>query len=262
MKELNALFKSIDASRLTALATCVDQTRYLDCADLIGWNKYFGWYSDAAPAAGKFFDNMKNTSNGKPVGVSEYGAGASIHHHQWPLDAENKSAGSNIVDGNLPASFHPEEAQAYCHEGNWSAFSERPYLWAKFIWILADYQSAIRKEGDKDGINDKGLLTYDRKIKKDAFFFYKANWNPEPMIYINSRRFTERTTPETQIKVYSNLKEATLYINGKKIGTAKKDNLNRMTWNNITLSPGKNEISVKGKSGKQLLEDACVWNVN
>lgn len=260
-KELNALFKSLDPSRLTAFATCVDQTHYLDCADLVAWNKYFGWYSDAAPAAGKFFDDVKNTANHKPVGVSEYGAGGSIHHHQWPLDGKDKRSGSNIVDGNIPAAFHPEEAQAYCHEGNWSAFAERPYLWGKYIWLFADFQSAIRKEGDRDGMNDKGVITYDRQTKKDAFFFYKANWNPEPMIYISSRRFTERPRPDTQIKVYSTLKEATLYINGKKIGTAKKDKLNRIIWDNITLSSGKNEITVKGKSGKQTLEDSCVWTV-
>ena len=261
VKELNSLFKSLDPSRQTAFATCVDQSHYLDCADLVTWNKYFGWYSDAAPAAGKFFDKMKSTAKNKPVGVSEYGAGASIHHHQWPLDGKDQRTGSNIVDGKFPASFHPEEAQAYCHEGNWAAFVERPYLWAKFIWVFADYQSTIRQEGDKNGINDKGLITYDRKTKKDAFYFYKANWNPEPMIYINSRRFKERTEQNTQVKVYSNLKEATLYINGKKIGTGKKDHLNRIIWDDITLSIGKNEIKVKGKSGKQLLEDTCIWNV-
>lgn len=260
-KELNRLFKSLDPSRLTAFATCVDQTQYLDCADLVAWNKYFGWYSDAAPAAGKFFDTMKETSQGKPVGVSEYGGGASIHHHQWPLNTKDRKGSSNIVDGNSPASFHPEEAQAYCHEGNWSAFSERPYLWAKFIWLFADFQSSIRKEGDKDGINDKGLITYDRKVKKDAFYFYKANWNPEPMIYITSRRFTERPHSQTDVRVYSNLKEATLYINGKKLGVAKKDKLNRMVWENVSLSPGRNEINVIGKSGKQQLEDSCIWNV-
>lgn len=258
---LNNLFKSMDGSRLTAFATCVDQTRYLESADLVAWNKYFGWYSDAAPGAGKFFDNVKKSSNNKPIAVSEYGAGASIYHHQWPLDAKNISATSNIIDGNFPASFHPEEAQSFCHEGNWSAFIERPYMWGKFIWVFADYQSAIRQEGDRNGINDKGLITYDRKTKKDAFYFYKANWNPEPMIYISSRRFTDRTKPEAQVKVFSNLKEATLYINGKKIGTMKKDNLNRIIWDNITLAIGKNEIVVKGKSGKQIFEDACVWNV-
>ncbi len=261
IKELNALFKTLDPSRLTAFATCVDQNHYLGCADLVAWNKYFGWYSDAAPAAGKFFDTMKNTANNKPVGVSEYGAGASIHHHQWPLNANKVSETSNIIDGNFPPSFHPEEAQAYCHEGNWSAFMERPYLWAKFIWVFADYQSAIRKEGDTNGINDKGLLTYDRQTKKDAFFFYKANWNPEPMLYIASRRFTERKDPTVQVKAYSNLPEATLYINGKKISKMKKDNLNRIVWDHVSLTSGENTIRIEGKSGKNILSDSCVWTV-
>ncbi|MDR2937763.1 MAG: glycoside hydrolase family 2 protein, partial [Prevotellaceae bacterium] len=153
------------------------------------------------------------------------------------------------------------EAQNYCHEGNWEAFAQRPYLWAKFIWLFADFQSYLRNEGDTDGINDKGLLTYDRKTKKDAFFFYKANWNPEPMIYISSRRFTERTQAQTDVKVYTNLPEATLYINGKKIGKQKKDSLGRMVWSGVTLAKGSNEVKVEGKSGKQQLTDSCVWTL-
>lgn len=80
-------------------------------------------------------------------------------------------------------------------------------MWAKYIWVFADFQSAIRNEGGKPGINDKGLVTYDRKIKKDAFYFYKANWSTEPMIYITSRRFTKRPEASVQVKVYSNLHE-------------------------------------------------------
>ena len=91
IKELNGLYKSIDASRLTALATCVDQSYYLGSSDLIAWNKYFGWYKDAAPSASKFFDDCKNTSKGIPVGVSEYGGGASVNHHQWPLAMEDRA---------------------------------------------------------------------------------------------------------------------------------------------------------------------------
>lgn len=260
VKELNAMYKALDPSRLTAFATCVNQTPYLECADLVGWNKYFGWYSDAATGAGKFFDNAKQTANNKPVGVSEYGGGASIRHHQFPLIA-NSREGSNIVDGVFSASFHPEEAQTYCHEGNWAAFSERPYLWGKFIWIFADFQSSIRREGDKDGMNDKGLLTYDRKTKKDAFFFYKANWNTEPMLYISSRRFAERTNPQVQVKVFSNLPEATLYLNGKMVGKQKADKLRRMVWENVALEKGENAIKVEGKSGENMISDECKWTL-
>lgn len=251
MKELNTLFKSIDTSRYTALATCVDQTYYLGCSDLIAWNKYFGWYNDAAPSAAKFFDTARQTANGQPVGVSEYGAGASIDHHQWPSEQEDRS----------DSRFHPEEAQSFCHEGNWEAFSERPFLWGKFIWVFADFQSYMRKEGDKDGINDKGLLTYDRRTKKDAFFFYKANWNPEPMLYITSRRYTKRTSPLTDIKVYSNLKEVTLYVNDKKVGKMKPDSLHRIVWKDIKLDAGSNAIRIEGKSGKQSLTDSCEWTL-
>lgn len=248
-KELNALFKSIDSSRLTALATCVDQTYYLECSDLIAWNKYFGWYKDAAPSVSRFFDQAHDTSKGQPVGVSEYGAGASIHHHQWPLVQEDRA----------DSHFHPEEAQAYCHEGNWDAFRKRPFLWAKFIWVFADYQTYMRQEGDTDGFNDKGLLTYDRKTKKDAFFFYKANWNPEPMAYITSRRFTKRTNPLTDVKVYSNLNEVTLYVNGKRVKTMKPDEMRRIIWKDIKLDKGRNDIRVEGKSGKTVLVDTCSW---
>ena len=117
----------------------------------------------------------------------------------------------------------------------------------------------MRQEGEKDGYNDKGLVTHDRKTKKDAFYFYKANWNPEPMIYITSRRFTKRDNPQTDIKVFTNLKEATLYINNRKIGTMKPDEMNRVIWKDIRLNDGRNIIRVEGKKGKGLLSDACEW---
>lgn len=248
VKEINALYKQIDPSRITAFATCVDQTNYLGCADLIAWNKYFDW-NNSYQSACDFFDAVKANSNYQPAGVSEYGAAGNINQHAC------------IVEGNVKLSsrMHPEEYQAICHEGYWKAFAERPYLWAKFIWQFSDMQSAIRNEGDTPGINDKGLITYDRKIPKDAFYFYKANWNPKPMLYISSRRFTERTNANVQVKVYSNLRESILYVNGKKVGKQKKDSLNRMVWNDVVLSKGRNEIRVEGKVKGEVIKDSCVW---
>ncbi len=251
VKELNALYKQLDPSRLTTFATCVDQTPYLGCADLVAWNKYFSWHS-SEQQAGEFFDEARRTSGNYPVGVSEYGSGGSPKQHACPLETDIK----------LPAGYHPEEHQAVCHEGYWSAFVQRPYLWAKLIWQFSNMQSYFRNEGDTPGINDKGCVTYDRQTKKDIFYFYKANWNPEPMLYLCSRRFTERTKPLTQVKAYSNLKEATLYVNGKKIGRQKRDHVNRMIWNDVTLLPGKNEIRIEGKNGKQTLTDICTWELN
>ena len=267
-RELHELYKEIDPSRLTTLASCDDPKFYQNCSDLMAWNKYIGWYGsrNAPETAGNFFDKAKAASNGKPVAISEYGGGANVEHHFSMKENDVKPSGQ----------FHPEEGQTYIHEGNWSAFAQRPYMWAKYIWVFADFQSAIRNEGGKPGINDKGLVTYDRKIKKDAFYFYKANWSTEPMIYITSRRFTKRPEASVQVKVYSNLRENTLYVNGKKIETItpdkvrlclfkgitlkqKSDSLNRVMWQNVTLSKGENRIRVEGKSKAGVIEDTCVW---
>ena len=250
-RELHELYKEIDPSRLTTLASCDDSKFYQNCSDLMAWNKYIGWYGsrNAPETAGNFFDKAKAASNGKPVAISEYGGGANVEHHFSMKENDVKPSGQ----------FHPEEGQTYIHEGNWSAFAQRPYMWAKYIWVFADFQSSIRNEGGKPGINDKGLVTYDRKIKKDAFYFYKANWSTEPMIYITSRRFTERPEANVQVKVYSNLRENTLYVNGKKIGKQKSDSLHRVVWQNVTLSKGENRIRVEGKSKAGVIEDTCVW---
>lgn len=250
-RELHELYKEIDPSRLTTLASCDDPKFYQNCSDLMAWNKYIGWYGsrNAPETAGNFFDKAKAASNGKPVAISEYGGGANVEHHFSMKENDVKPSGQ----------FHPEEGQTYIHEGNWSAFAQRPYMWAKYIWVFADFQSSIRNEGGKPGINDKGLVTYDRKIKKDAFYFYKANWSTEPMIYIMSRRFTERPEANVQVKVYSNLRENTLYVNGKKIGKQKSDSLHRVVWQNVTLSKGENRIRVEGKSKAGVIEDTCVW---
>lgn len=250
-RELHELYKEIDPSRLTTLASCDDPKFYQNCSDLMAWNKYIGWYGsrNAPETAGNFFDKAKAASDGKPVAISEYGGGANVEHHFSMKENDVKPSGQ----------FHPEEGQTYIHEGNWSAFAQRPYMWAKYIWVFADFQSAIRNEGGKPGINDKGLVTYDRKIKKDAFYFYKANWSTEPMIYITSRRFTERPEANVQVKVYSNLRENTLYVNGKKIGKQKSDSLHRVVWQNVTLSKGENRIRVEGKSKAGVIEDTCVW---
>lgn len=250
VKELNTLYKQLDPSRLTTFATCVDQTNYLGCADLIAWNKYFDWSN--GDKIGPFMDNVKMNSKNYPVGVSEYGFGGSVKQHLCPLNDIEKPLGR----------LHPEEFQAISHEKNWKALFERPYLWAKFIWVFADFQSMIRKEGDRDGINDKGLVTYDRKEKKDAFYFYKANWNPEPMLHLCDKRFKERNHTNVNIKVYTNLKEATLYLNGRKVSRLKRDDYNRIEWKGVTLQLGKNTIKVETKKGKVLLNDSCIWRVN
>ena len=110
--------------------------------------------------------------------------------------------------------------------------------------------------------NDKGLLSFDRKTKKDAFYFYKANWSDEPVLYITSRRFIERTNSVTDVKIYSNASAAELLVNGKSQGTCQNDGNGMFVWRETKLSPGLNHIEAKAQVGSQLLTDNCAWRLS
>jgi len=250
-QELNALAKEEDPSRLTTCASFGKQLDFNGVTDLIGWNEYLGWYVGKPEDLGRMMDELKEKAKGQPVCVSEYGAGGSITTHQFPVK-KSKPTGK----------FHSEEWQTECHEGNWKELASRKYIWGKFIWNFADFGSSIRNEGDKQGINDKGLITYDHRVKKDAFYFYKANWNPEPMIYITSKRFTKRSELATDIKVFSNQKNIELFINGKKMDTKQPDSFKTVVWPGVQLQKGKNIIEVKTKEKGVNLTDTCVWSVD
>ena len=251
IKELNQLCHSLDPTRLTTFATCSDQKHFLGCSDLIAWNKYFDWKNSETVAA-KFFAEARATAAGQPVGVSEYGRGGSAVQHADPRHHKEYK---------LRGTYHPEEYQAICHEGYWKAFMARPWLWTKTVWQFCDMQSSIKDEGDTPGINDKGMVTYDRKTRKDAFYFYKANWNTEPMLHLCSKRFSRRTHAVTDVKAYTNLKKATLYVNGRKIGTARPDDIRRALWPAVELKKGENTIRIEGKSGRLTLSDECTWTL-
>jgi beta-galactosidase len=132
-------------------------------------------------------------------------------------------------------------------------------MWGSFLWVMFDFGSAGRHEGDTDGINDKGLVTRDRSVKKDAFYYYKANWNPEAMVYITSRRDDQRTSPATAIKVYSNCEKITLKINGKSLGELTKKADRVYVRDNVTLSDGANLVEAEGSLDGKIARDACNW---
>jgi beta-galactosidase len=123
---------------------------------------------------------------------------------------------------------------------------------------MFDFPSAFRDEGDAPGINDKGLVTYDRKVKKDAFYFYKANWNAEPMIYITSKRYDHRGTEPSLIKIYSNLPQVELIVNGVSMGL-KKSTTTIFSWENIALREGWNHIEATGLRENKKIADSCSW---
>ena len=220
--------------------------------DLLGWNIYPGWYSGwgTKDDFGAVLDKHRHDSRQGGICVSEYGAGANpAQHEQNPKQP--------MTDGQ----WHPEEWQAEVHEAAWAAMKERPFVWGTFVWNMFDFAVSTRHEGGVPGRNDKGLVTYDRKTKKDAFFFYKANWSDEPMLYITSRRFTERTNAVTDVKIYSNADQVELLLNGTSQGKRADGTNGIFIWQNVSLKPGENRVEARaGRNGKNL-SDSCVWNL-
>ncbi len=251
IKELHALVKQEDPSRLTTCASQLDTDHFNQVTDVIAWNKYFGWYGGKAEGMSKWADDMHRHFPKIAIGISEYGAGGSARQHQ----------SGSLVAPNPSGRFHPEEWQAYYHEKNWEILQQRPFIWGKYIWVLKDFGSSIRSEGDTTGINDKGLITYNGKIKKDAFYFYKANWNPTPMVYITERRDYQRKEAITQVKIYCNLPQAELYINGKSMGKRAPDTYKIAVWENLSLKPGENDIEVQAQNDRHKVKDSCKWKL-
>lgn len=245
---LNELAHREDPTRLTVAAANNDGRPENDMTDIMAYNTYPGWYwSD--PNGMKWAIEWK-LGKGRAIAISEYGAGASIRQHDQHITQAPKTDGP----------WHPEQWQATVHEGNYAQIVAHPALWASFVWNMFDFASASRHEGDTMGINDKGLVTYDRKVRKDAFYFYKANWSKQPMVYITSRRHTTRTEPLTDIKVYSNCPCVTIVVNGVPVEVESRG-MGIFVARGAHLQPGDNTIVASGVPACQAdtITDQCVW---
>ena len=245
IKELNVLAHQEDPTRLTTSAS--NQMGDLNfITDAIAWNRYDGWYGGTPADLGKWLDRMHKDHPEICIAISEYGAGASIYHQQ-----------DSLVKTVPTSWWHPENWQTYYHIENWKTISSRPYVWGSFVWNMFDFGAAHRTEGDRPGINDKGLVTFDRKVRKDAFYFYKANWNrEEPMLYLTGKRNTVRTQRLQTITAFTNLSGAELFVNGKSYGKAIPDSYAILEWKNVELEPGENEIKVVSTNKKLPLNDS------
>lgn len=245
IKELNVLAHQEDTTRPTTSAS--NQMGDLNfITDAIAWNRYDGWYGGTPADLGKWLDRMHKDHPEICIAISEYGAGASIYHQQ-----------DSLVKTVPTSWWHPENWQTYYHIENWKTISSRPYVWGSFVWNMFDFGAAHRTEGDRPGINDKGLVTFDRKVRKDAFYFYKANWNREkPMLYLTGKRNTVRTQRLQTITAFTNLSGAELFVNGKSYGKAIPDSYAILEWKNVELQPGENEIKVVSTNKKLPLSDS------
>lgn len=201
-KELNALCKEMDPTRLTTIAhvsmTPVESPMH-GITDVESYNHYFGWYGGDMKDNGPWFDNFHKVHPNICIGVSEYGCEGIITYHS----------------SNPMCKDYTEEYQALYHEHMAKVLDERPWLWSSHVWNMFDFGCAARDEGGVAGRNNKGLVTMDRKTKKDSYYIYKAYWNAEPMVHLCGKRYAQRAGDTTQIRVYSNQSPVSLYVNGK-----------------------------------------------
>lgn len=200
-KILNDLCHEMDSTRLTTMAVvsmCDIHHPYIQIPDVVSYNHYFGWYGGDVSMNGPWLDNFHKEFPQIPIGVSEYGCEALNWHTSEPQQGD-----------------YTEEYQAYYHEELIKQLFTRPYLWATHVWNMFDFGADARNEGGENGQNHKGLVTFDRKYKKDAFYAYKAWLSHEPFVHICGKRYVNRVEEKTKITVYSNFPEVTLYLNGQ-----------------------------------------------
>ncbi|MEG1664856.1 MAG: glycoside hydrolase family 2 TIM barrel-domain containing protein [Mucinivorans sp.] len=243
VRSLNTLAKEEDSTRLTVAASNQDGDLNF-VTDLIGFNQYVGWYGGEPKDFNTWGERLRREWPKLKAGVSEYGAGGSIYQH------------SDTLQKVVPESYwHPEQWQTFYHETYWRTIASKNYFWGTFLWVMFDFGAAHRTEGLRPGINDKGMVTFDRQMPKDAYYFYKANWNSkDKFVYIAERRWQNRPYGKQTIKVFSNCQSAELFINGKAVLTeASNDGYGTFVWKNIGMPHGENLLTVR--SGH--LADSC-----
>ncbi|MBQ7034451.1 MAG: glycoside hydrolase family 2 protein [Clostridia bacterium] len=201
---LNALCHEMDPTRKTTIAAvsmCKMEDPYLQIPDVVSYNHYFGWYGGETDMNGPWFDKFHAMHPNIPIGCSEYGCEALNWHTSDPMQGD-----------------YTEEYQAYYHEELIKQFFSRKYLWATHVWNMFDFGADARNEGGENGQNHKGLVTFDRKYKKDSFYAYKAWLSDDPFVHLCGKRYIDRVEEVTKVTVYSNLPEVELFANGESLG--------------------------------------------
>ena len=232
IRELNQLAQTADPSRMT-VANSNNDGPINFITDLIVWDHSFGWTEGQPSDIQLWIENLKANWGNLRSGVS-YGAGASIYHQS-----------DSLVRPSYMGNWHPERWQTFFHEEYFRYINPNPWLWGWFVRTMFDYGAAARTWGEGNGIEDSGLVTFDRKYRKDAFYFYKANWNKEyPFVYISERRWDRRSEPIQNFQVFSNEAEVELFVNGVSQGVRTGTDCT-FRWEDIQLREGFNSIEAR-----------------
>ena len=251
VRELNSIAKALDPNRLTTSATLGmnEEHNVLNTiTDVQFWNRYFGWYNGKPEDVGPWLDATKKIHPQRGIGISEYGAGGSVTSYQEKL-AKPYAHGDRD---------HPEKWQSYLHQRAWNEIQQRDSLVGTFVWVMFDFSSSLRKEGGHDGLNTKGLVSYGRKITKDAFHFYQASWSDKPVLYIADRRSAGRASGSSDVKVFSNSTEVELWNNKQSLGKQYSNN-GVFIWTDVDIVPGNNLLVARAANKGETLTDRAIW---
>ena len=227
--DLHALAKQLDPSRLTTMAQVSMvpmNSEHTYITDLQSYNHYFGWYVGDVEDNGPWLDQFHALNPDRCLGVSEYGAENILKWHTMEPDNHD----------------YTEEYASHYHHEMLKTFAARPYLWATHVWNMFDFAADARDEGGVQGRNNKGLVTYDRKTKKDAFYIYQAYWTTEPMVHVCGERFVDRAPDERKVTVYTNCDEVTLYVNGEAVATKAAID-HEVVFDSVAMKDGANTIT-------------------
>ena len=237
-KVLNDLCHEMDKTRLTTIASvtmCSIDTEYIHISDIVSYNHYFGWYGGTTDMNGPWFDNFHKKYPKKAIGLSEYGCEALDWHTSTPTQGD-----------------YTEEYQSYYHEELIKQIMDRPYLWATHVWNMFDFAADARAEGGENGMNHKGLVTFDRKYKKDSFYAYQAWLSDKKVLHLCSKKYIDRVEDVTKVTVYSNCDEIELFANGVSVGKQTKGKYPFFYFN--VKNEGETTLTVKADG----LEDTAV----
>jgi beta-galactosidase len=268
LQHIAKIAKEEDPSRPTIFADCCEDVRspvaglteqvqgetLAGAADMIGYNRYYGWYYPqplkAAAQLATQMDKFHVKHPSLPISISEYGAGGAISQH-----SDNPTGGFVNAIGRP----QPEEYESWVHEQSWPVIRDRVYIFGSYIWNMFDFASDLRNEGDSVDINTKGLVTFDRKTKKDAFYYYQANWSDKPMIHITGKRYADRPYPALDVRAYTTAPSAFLSANGVNLGEAQCPE-HICVWPGVHLKPGANAVTATISVGSQVIADSANWN--